>query len=93
MALTPPLLCLSDIGMALFLNAANCSLKRGRNGIAFLAIKFIPLFDVSARRMAYLPESLKWILGGSFIIAANLMKILSPILFPCRSGLCGAVAL
>lgn len=67
MALTPPLLYLSDIGMALFLNAANCSLKRERNGIAFLAIKFIPLFDVSAKRKAYLPESLKLVLGSSFI--------------------------
>lgn len=43
------LLCLLDTGMALFLNAVNCSLKRERNGIAFLDIRFTPLFDVSTK--------------------------------------------
>lgn len=43
------LLCLLDTGMALFPNAVSCSLKRERNGIAFLDIRFTPLFDVSTK--------------------------------------------
>lgn len=43
------LLCLPDTGMALFPSAVSCSLKRERNGIVFLDIRFTPLFDVSTK--------------------------------------------
>lgn len=81
------LLCLPDTGMALFPSAVSCSLKRERNGIVFLDIRFTPLFDVSTKG-----ERSNGFRVSS-VSVTNLEQLLFQIFCLSRPSLCCPVAL
>lgn len=86
----PPILllfCLLDTGMALFLSVVSCSLKREKNGIAFLGIRFTPLFDVSTKG-----ERSNGFRVSS-VSVTNLEQSLFQIFYLSRPSLCCPVAL